>query len=151
MEQWLSAIQFLVILGVAIVLVGVFMFIRMWRFVATANSIAGTVVAIEAVRCNVTKTAERIFYHPVFDYTDPKGIRRRVRSSTGSDPASYRVGDAVTVLDGPNDVRIDSFNDLWSSSTIYNGPWSDLPVHCDRLVVFEGLRHGEFLNAANVA
>lgn len=52
------------------------------------------------------------FYYPVIDYVSSDGKRHVVQLSEGSNPASYEIGDEVTVLyepEYPLDARIKSF------------------------------------------
>lgn len=52
------------------------------------------------------------FYYPVIDYVSSDGKRHVVQLSEGSNPASYEIGDEVTVLyepEDPLDARIKSF------------------------------------------
>ena len=53
------------------------------------------------------------YYYPVVEYVSNDGKRHTVQLSEGSNPASYEVGDEVTVLyepEHPMDVRIKSFD-----------------------------------------
>ncbi len=52
------------------------------------------------------------YYYPVVEYVSSDGKRHTVQLSEGSNPASYEVGDEVTVLyepEHPMDARIKSF------------------------------------------
>ncbi len=52
------------------------------------------------------------FHYPVVRFSDRDGRRRNVQMAEGSDPASYEVGDEVTVRYNPEkplEARIDSF------------------------------------------
>lgn len=52
------------------------------------------------------------YYYPVVEYVSNDGKRHTVQLSEGSNPASYEVGDEVTVLyepEHPMDARIKSF------------------------------------------
>ena len=53
------------------------------------------------------------YYYPVVEYVSSDGKRHTVQLSEGSNPASYEVGDEVTVLyepEHPMDARIKSFD-----------------------------------------
>lgn len=53
------------------------------------------------------------YYYPVVEYVSNDGKRHTVQLSEGSNPASYEVGDEVTVLyepEHPMDARIKSFD-----------------------------------------
>ncbi len=53
------------------------------------------------------------YYYPVVEYVSSDGKRHTVQLSEGSNPASYEIGDEVTVLyepEHPLDARIKSFD-----------------------------------------
>ncbi len=61
-------------------------------------------------------------YYPKFSFQTPDGDTHAILSSSGSSPASYKVGQHVPVLytpGEPNSARVDSFMELWFAATIF--------------------------------
>lgn len=61
-------------------------------------------------------------YHPVVAFTAQDGRKFEFRSSTGSDPPAFRVGEIVTVRYRPDDPRsagIDAFFSLYLMPLIF--------------------------------
>lgn len=87
-------------------------------FLSNAVSTDGIVVALDALSDRGSTT-----YRPIIRFQTPSG-NVEFRSSSGSNPPSYTVGDTVPVLyspDKPNDARPDAFFSLWGAATITGG------------------------------
>lgn len=89
-------------------------------FVARAAVAQGTVVALAPSSGSKNSTV----YHPVVDYVLPGGQMIEIRSSAGSSPPAYSVGEKVEVLylpDRPRDGRIRGVFSLWGGPLILGG------------------------------
>jgi hypothetical protein len=89
-------------------------------FVARAEVAKGTVVALAPSRGS---KGSRV-YHPVVDYVLPGGQMIEIRSSSGSSPPAYSVGEKVEVLylpDRPREGRIRGVFSLWGGPFILGG------------------------------
>jgi hypothetical protein len=89
-----------------------------YRFITTSQRTSGQVTDL------IEKHARGIFFCPVFSYTDRDGVAHSISSSDGSNPPSYQVGDAVTVLYQPGaeeNARLDDWRDLWKTSIVLGG------------------------------
>jgi len=115
----MSASMILVVfggVGVLLAGIGVTLFIRTRRFIATASRVPAVVVAHEEQREEDSDGNWTDYYYPIIEFKDAKGVQRRVTSSTGSSPKPYRDGAAVTALYDPalpEKIKIESFKDLW--------------------------------------
>jgi len=103
--------------GAMLVFIGIALFIQVRRFAADAIRTSAIVVENKAAHEQREDGMGRnTYYYPVFEFKDLQGIKRRLRSSTGSSPPSYSIGAEVQVLysrDDPASAKIDSFRDLW--------------------------------------
>ncbi|AZQ35670.1 DUF3592 domain-containing protein [Streptomyces cyaneochromogenes] len=126
-RRWITfgAIAFgALFLVVGLVLAGVSV-----AFLADAERAQGTVVSLEWRSENNSasrkkRTDDRPVAYPVVEYTSAQGTPRTFRSSTGSNPPSYEVGERVEVLyraDSPDDARINGFASLWLLPLIFGG------------------------------
>jgi len=89
-------------------------------FVARAAVAQGTVVALAPSSGSKNSTV----YHPVVDYVLPGGQMVEIRSSSGSNPPAYSVGEKVEVLylpDRPREGRIRGVFSLWGGPLILGG------------------------------
>jgi hypothetical protein len=80
-------------------------------FVARATASPGRVVELRS-----HSASKGSVYRPVVRFEPDGGPERTFESSTGSNPPSYHLGEAVTVLwtpGHPEEARIQSFGDLW--------------------------------------
>ena len=117
--------------GIVMTVGGLAFVIKTRRFVAAANRTAGKVLAYETESSDDTQRRRaamrsdyRTLYFPIVEFKDFKGNQRRVKTSTGSSPASFSVGAAVTVLydrDNPERAEIESFGELWVLPTALLG------------------------------
>jgi hypothetical protein len=85
-------------------------------FIARAEVASGTVVALERTSSNA--------YSPVVDFVAPGGQMIEFRSSFGSSPPAYEVGEKVEVLylpDQPRKARIRGIFALWGGALILCG------------------------------
>jgi len=56
---------------------------------------------------------------PVFDFTDAQGLSHQISGSVASNPASFHVGERVSVIYGrsnPAQARIDTTGQIWGLS-----------------------------------
>ena len=90
-------------------------------FVARAQTTSGQVVELLEVR---DKDGGSSTWKPRVTFTAPAGQQVTFDASFSSNPAPYRVGDAVEVLftpDDPGHAKIRSFSSLWLGSIILGG------------------------------
>lgn len=85
-------------------------------FIARANQAQGTVV--ELIRRTSTDSKGKIssYYYPVVKFKAANGETYEFESSNGSNPAAFKVGEAVEILYDPQAVtkaEIRSFWTLW--------------------------------------
>ncbi|MGE5375016.1 MAG: DUF3592 domain-containing protein [Bacteroidota bacterium] len=85
------------------------------RKIGREESAPGRVVDVKMLRSYVNEEDRVVqeYYYPVVEFVARDGRRRSVQMSEGSYPASYEVGDDVTVLyepDHPIEARIQSFS-----------------------------------------
>ena len=107
-------------IGVVFVIVAAWILVSTIQFRGRAQSAEGVVV--ELVARSGSKGG--VTYAPVYEFTDRNGESHRVQSSSSSNPASYDVGERVTVRyepAEPGDARIDGFMDNWFLPTIFGG------------------------------
>ncbi|TPQ23747.1 DUF3592 domain-containing protein [Streptomyces sporangiiformans] len=98
-------------------------------FLADAESARGTVVALEWRNdhdgaSRKKRENDKPAAYPVVEFTSADGTPRTFRSSTGSNPPSYKEGERVEVLyraDSPEDARIKGFASLWLLPLIFGG------------------------------
>lgn len=87
------------------------------EFIEASSSAAGRVVQVDTKR----NSDGDILFYPVIEFTTAGGETIQFRSSTGTNPPAYNVGDQVEVLYDPNlpqNARENSFSGLWMLPTI---------------------------------
>jgi len=80
------------------------------------DAVAAEGSVIELVR---SKSTDTVTYSPIVEFKTKSGLSVEFQSSTGSNPASYFVGEKVGVLyiySSPNSAKINSFSSLWGAS-----------------------------------
>ena len=87
------------LLGIVLTPIGIMWWQNVRHFVQTAEKTEGTV--IELVESRGSKGTR--FYSPVVEYTDRFGQRQELRSSMGTSPPRFSVGDKVQILYDQND------------------------------------------------
>ncbi|HTL51091.1 MAG TPA: DUF3592 domain-containing protein [Planctomycetota bacterium] len=89
---------------------------RTRKFLSEATRTHGTVVDLE-----VGTGGDETTYYSVFEFTDGRGEKHRLRSGVASAPPAHKVGQKVEVLYRPNEpekAKIESFFELWFGSTL---------------------------------
>jgi hypothetical protein len=113
------------ILGIGMLLGSVFVYQNTRSFLAKAVEAQGRVIGLERSRSSSSSsTRSSSTYRPVVEFTTASGKRMEFISSVGSNPPSYREGEAVTVLylaADPYQARIKSFFSLWFGLMILLG------------------------------
>jgi hypothetical protein len=107
-------------IGVVFVIIAAWMLVSTIQFRERAQSTEGVVVELVSRR----GSKGGVTYSPVYEFKDRNGGQHRVQSSTSSNPASYDVGERVTVRYDParpGDARIDGFMDNWFLPLIFGG------------------------------
>jgi hypothetical protein len=80
--------------GLALLAVGVVVWLRTRRFVAESFRVGGTVIGLAARRGGKGGTT----YSPVVEFATREGVVRRFTDPISSRPAGYSVGERVEVL-----------------------------------------------------
>lgn len=78
----------------------------------------GTVVELIKVDVSSARSPDAVAYTPKVSFTKSDGTQAIYESGTSSNPPSYKVGEAVTVLYKGTQYRIRSFGDLYFGATI---------------------------------
>ena len=89
------------------------------NFIASCAHADGTVV--ENVSGQMANDSSTVYY-PKFSFQTPDGATHTIKSSAGSSPPSYSVGQHVPVIYTPGDpdgASVDSFMNLWFAATIF--------------------------------
>ena len=111
----LVCILFVTAAGI-LLMIAAFSYFRNSAFVRRASYVQGKVVQLEERRGEGGS-----YFRAIFEFRDAAGAVYTVRDSVGSYPASYAVGDSVSVLFEPTDpkkAKLDSFNSLWGMSFV---------------------------------
>lgn len=104
------------LLGAALLVGAIFSYQNTITFLGDALSVPGTVTDLV-----YSHSSSSTSYYPVVTFADASGQLTQFQSSSGSNPASYRVGEGVSVLytaGQPDSARIDDFFSLWGVSLI---------------------------------
>ncbi|MFQ3630698.1 DUF3592 domain-containing protein [Roseiflexus sp.] len=104
-------------MGLLILLVGIWLYVRAQRFVGAARQTTARVVDMQMDEAGET-------YYPIFEFTTVEGTMLRAKGPTGSYPPAHQVGDTVSILYDPQrpaDVREYKFKDLWALPSIAIG------------------------------
>jgi len=107
------------LIGVAMLIGGVFMFNRTRRFTQRSVATTGTVVELLLESRSSTSAGRRTVghsYYPLIRFKTKSGQVVEFKSSFGSNPPSYVVGARVPILydpDNPHRAEINSFMSLW--------------------------------------
>lgn len=99
------------IIGLVLIAVSIFLFISTNQFAERSATALGTVIALEE-----SSSSYGIAYHPVVEFKVSGDRTYQFRSSAGSNPPSYHIGEHVEVFydpTSPSDARIKSFMSLW--------------------------------------
>jgi hypothetical protein len=91
MRRWMFPLLLLV--GIGMVAGGVYLGQRMKELQDHGLRTPGQVVGLE-----ISRSSDSTSYHPKVSFKDSRGGAVTFRDSVGSNPPSYRTGDAVTVL-----------------------------------------------------
>ena len=108
-------------LGVLMLLGAALLWNNTRSFIARAQEATGTVVELREVRDNDGGSST---WKPVVRFTAGSGRDITFAASFSSNPASYDVGESVTVLylpSEPDQARIRGFGSLWLGATIVGG------------------------------
>jgi len=117
---------FFVLAGMFLIWMGLGEWQETRRFIARSVPASGRVVELKLRDSigNSLRHADTSTYFPVFVFKDASGAQYHVTGRTGSNPASYDIGEEVPVLyppKSPHEARIDSFTDLWGMATLFGG------------------------------
>ncbi len=122
----------LLLISLALLAVSSAMYLRAWAFVSAARRTTGNVIAL-------TPDEEEEVFFPVVEFTADDGVTRRVRGKVGRKPPAHKVGDTVSILyhpQRPDDMRINTFGELWLPSLIALGASGLFTLICVLLVIF---------------
>lgn len=99
------------IIGLLMLVGGGFLANHNYQFVQQSVSQQGSVIDLER-----SKSDDSYVYHPVVSFVTPDDQTIEFRSSVGSNPPSYQVGETVEVIYlpmEPHKAKINSFFSLW--------------------------------------
>jgi hypothetical protein len=111
-------------IGLGWLLIGLFTVWRTYKFIGHSVPVQGKIVALQPETQTDSDGQHSITYAPVFAFTAHDGASYTVTSSSSSNPPSYKVGEAVSVLyelDNPQTAKISSFFGLWFLPAIFGG------------------------------
>ena len=113
-QRWMRMIGGgLLVMSIVVLAVSVLTYTHTRRFVDSALRAPGKVVEMVAHRESTARMRPIV---PVFVFRDANQREHKIRSSVGTSPPSYDVGDDVTVLyrpEEPEKASLDGFFDLW--------------------------------------
>ena len=101
-----------------LLIAAVFLFRSTKRFLKSAKTASG--IVLENV-CQTDADGDPYFC-PRFSFKTAEGQEIVVQSCNGTNPASFRVKQSVTVLydlENPEDARINSFGQLWLGPIVF--------------------------------
>jgi hypothetical protein len=106
------------IIGLGLLIGDCFFYSSTQKFISKAKSAQGTVTDLIYKRSSSSSSSSSNSgsYFPVIQFQDEKGEQVVFQSSTGSNPPSYSVGQAVEILfdpANPQDARVNSFFSKW--------------------------------------
>ena len=107
------------IIGILMLAGAAFLSNSTYQFIQQAAIQTGTVVAIEQ-----SESKDSYVYHPVVKFVTADNQAIKFRSSIGSNPPSYRIGESVDVIyipAEPHKAKINSFMSLWFVEIIVAG------------------------------
>ncbi|WP_298820880.1 DUF3592 domain-containing protein [Chloroflexus sp.] len=110
--------------GVAMLIFGNWWHSQNQAFVDIAQPATGRVVELVAETRRNNEGRQATYYYPVIAFTAIDGTAMQVKSSTGSNPPSHRVGDTVSILynpQNPAEMHENSFWSLWFPSYLILG------------------------------
>jgi hypothetical protein len=120
MEKTITRVSYVfVLIGLAMLGGGIYWASNVKTFVDRAIAVPGTVIDLESSR-----SSDSTSYFPVVKYKTRSGQERTFRSSSGSNPPGFAVGETVEVLYDeahPSDAKIRSFFSLWGGPAIVAG------------------------------
>jgi len=109
------------IVGLGLLIGGIFSIQHTRRFLATAVSVPGVVKEIVWQESRSSNNTRGGIYYPRISFRTADGQEISFITNTGSNPPSYRVNEPVTILYDPKQpyhAYIRSFTDLWLLPTI---------------------------------
>lgn len=105
------------IAGAVLLVLALYLGLETQRFMGTALTADGTVIALLLV----PSSHDRSTYRPEVTYIDSRGTTRTFESQVSNNPPDHRLGEHVTVLYDPSQAtlpRIRNFMHLWGAATI---------------------------------
>lgn len=107
--------------GIGMLLGSLASFTATQDFLKQAVPSVGTVVKLRLEDSDEDEDVTRMVYYPIVEFMTANGEKYQSKGSIGSYPASYQVGDSLSVLyhpDNPHRFEINSFWSLWFSSIV---------------------------------
>ena len=132
------------IIGLVFLAVGIGNYVHSSNFLKKAVEVNGVVVK------NTGGAGYKGVYNPVVKFTDLAGQSHEFMSTSGSNPAKYKVDEQVTVLfrqEQPESARIKSWFSLWGIAVIFSG--IGLILFALPIIVFLALKTG-FIKVDNI-
>jgi hypothetical protein len=108
-----------IIVGMVVMIIGVVLFIKEKNFLKNCSSTIGTVIGISK-RISRSSNGRRTYYHPIIQFQTFNSTEE-LKSSVGTNPCSYKVGDQVEILyaaDNPKKAQLNKFIYKWCASLV---------------------------------
>jgi len=103
-------------IGLVLLIVAGVIYSSTSSFRREALTAPGTVIELSLERSSSSGGGTSSSYYPIVEYRTEEGETIRFRSSTGSNPPSFREGQQVTVryrAETPYKAKIDTFGQMW--------------------------------------
>ncbi len=123
-REVLAILMVLIVTGIFFLMMGWNEFFQSRTFLDGAKRTQGVVIELVYERGSGGRAGSSSGYRSVYRYTALDGETHTNRSRSRSDPPRHAVGDPLAVRyrpEQPDNARIDSFAELWSSATWNSG------------------------------
>jgi hypothetical protein len=117
-----AVILVFIILGGVFCVIAIFMALRSERLEKRGRLTTGVITELVKEQSRDADGFLQIYYHPVFRFDDPNGTAYLVKSSVGTNPTGFRVGQTVRILYDPEKpylASIDTFSQMWMSPLVF--------------------------------
>ena len=113
-------------IGTVLLILAFYFYQNTQEFIQGALTADGLVTELtrSSSRSSSNPTHKNISYRPVVEFRTSDGTLIEFTSTSGSNPPSYRVGEAVKIfyhLDRPHHAKINGFFSLWGMPLIFAG------------------------------
>jgi hypothetical protein len=122
MDSSSIAILVLVVLGGIFSVVAIVIALRSERLEKRGRLASGVITELIREQSRDADGFLQIYYHPVFQFEDQNGSTHLVKSSIGTNPTGFSVGQTVRVLYDPEKTSlasIDTFGQMWAIPLVF--------------------------------